>query len=270
MLEAQQEEKSRTSPLTIVIAVVAAIYIAVSMFMLVDARNRVAQLEADAKTQQTATKDILAKLHITNQSLEQTAQALGSKVGMTQEELKKRTAELRRQQEADSAKLTEEQQKTAAAVQGVSGEVGTVKTDLSGAKTDIASTKTELERATAKLEKAIGDLNVQSGLIAKNANELDVLKHRGDRNYFDFTAKKNQRIPVSTVSIVLKKTDAKKSKFTLNVIADDKTIEKKDRNANEPLQFYSGREKALYELVVFTVDKDTVTGYLSTPKVQNQ
>ena len=270
MLEAQHEAKSPRSPLAIVGVVVVAIYIVVSLYMLVDARGRVEQLEATVKAQQTVSKDMQAKLHMTNENLQETAQALGSKVGMTQEELKKRTAELRRQQEADSARLAEEQHKTAAAVQGVSGEVGTVKTDLSGAKTDIASTKSELERATAKLEKAIGDLNVQSGLIAKNASELDVLKHRGDRNYFDFTAKKNQRVPVSTVSIVLKKTDSKKSKFTLNVIADDKTIEKKDRNANEPLQFYSGREKSLYELVVFTVDKDKVTGYLSTPKVQNQ
>jgi chromosome segregation ATPase len=270
MLEEQHEVKSEKNPLVIGGVVVVAIYIAVSLFLIVNARGRVEMLETQIKNQQDAMKDVQAKLHFTNQSLEQTAEALGSKVGMTQEELKKRTAELRRQQEADSAKLTEEQQKTAAAVQGVTGEVGVVKTDLTGAKSDIASTKSELERATAKLEKAIGDLNVQSGLIAKNAGELDLLKHRGDRNYFDFTAKKNQRLPVSTVSIVLKKTDPKKSKFTLSVMADDKTIEKKDRNANEPLQFYSGRDKMLYELVVFTVDKDTVTGYLSTPKVQNQ
>jgi len=269
MLEEQQEAKSK-NPLAIAGIVIVAVYIVVSAFLIINSRGRVEMLEAQIKNQQEATKEIQAKLHFTNQSLEQTAEALGSKVGMTQEELKKRTAELRRQQEADSAKLTQEQQKTAAAVQGVTGEVGVVKTDLTGARTDIASTKSELEATKAKLEKTIGDLGVQSGLIAKNFSELDLLKHRGDRNYFDFTAKKNQRLPVSTVSIVLKKTDSKKSKFTLNVIADDKTIEKKDRNANEPMQIYSGRDKQLYELVVFTVDKDTVTGYLSTPKVQNQ
>jgi multidrug efflux pump subunit AcrA (membrane-fusion protein) len=269
MLEEQQEAKSK-NPLAIAGIVVVAVYIVVSAFLIFNSRGRVEMLEAQIKNQQDSTREIQAKLHLTNQSLEQTAEALGSKVGMTQEELKKRTAELRRQQEADSAKLTQEQQKTAAAVQGVTGEVGVVKTDLTGARTDIASTKSELEATKAKLEKTIGDLGVQSGLIAKNFSELDMLKHRGDRNYFDFTATKNQRLPVSTVSIVLKKTDSKKSKFTLNVIADDKTIEKKDRNANEPMQFYSGREKQLYELVVFTVDKDKVTGYLSTPKVQNQ
>jgi hypothetical protein len=269
MMEEQRETRSGMSALTIVGAVVVALYIGILTFMLVDARGRVTDLETKAKTQEAATKDIESKLHLTNQSMVQTAQALGSKVGMTETELKKRTAELRRQQEENASKLSEEQQKTAAAVQGVSGEVGVVKTDLTGAKTDIASTKSELEQTKAKLDKAIGDLGVQSGLIAKNFSELDVLKHRGDRNYFDFTAKKNQRVPVSTISIILKKTDAKKNTFTLNVMADDKTIEKKNRNTNEPLQFYSGRDKGLYELVVFSVNKDTVTGYLSTPKVQN-
>jgi hypothetical protein len=64
----------------------------------------------------------------------------------------------------------------------------------------------------------------------------------------------------------LKKTDVKKGKFTLNVTSDDKTIEKKDRNVSEPIQFYSGRDRMLYELVVWTVDKNKATGYLSTPK----
>jgi len=268
MLDEQHEAKSERSPVAIVGIIIVAVYIVVSIALLVNQHGRVTDLEAKAQVQEAATKDVQAKLHLTNRSLEETAQALGSKVGMTQDELKKRTAELRRQQEEDSAKLSDAQQKTAAAVQGVSGEVGVVKTDLTGAKTDIASTKTDLEQTKAKLETALGDLKVQSGLIAKNAGELDLLKHKGDRNYFDFTAKRNQRTPVSTVSIVLKKTDPKKNKFTLSVMADDKTIEKKDRNLNEPLQFYSGRDKSLYEVVVFTVDKDSVTGYLSTPKTQ--
>ena len=64
----------------------------------------------------------------------------------------------------------------------------------------------------------------------------------------------------------LKKTDPKKSKFTLNVVADDKTIEKKDRNALEPLQFYTGKDHMLYELVVNNIEKNRVSGYIATPK----
>ena len=77
---------------------------------------------------------------------------------------------------------------------------------------------------------------------------------------------KNKKTPLSTISLELKKVNAKKSRFTLNVIADDKTIEKKDRTVGEPLQFYTGREHLLYEVVVFSADKNSITGYLSTPK----
>ena len=112
----------------------------------------------------------------------------------------------------------------------------------------------------------MGDLGVQSGLIAHNGQELEMLKRKGERNYYDFTLQKGARMPVSTVSLQLKKVDPKKSRFTVNVIADDRTIEKKDRTVSEPLQFYTGRDHMLYELVVFTANKNSITGYLSTPK----
>src|SRR5437016_2285431 len=117
-------------------------------------------------------------------------------------------------------------------------------------------------------EQAIGDLNKHSELIATSHDELEMLKHRGDRNYFEFTLTKGkQPTHVGTVNLELKKADPKKSKFTLYVMADDKKIEKKDRNINEPLQFYTGRDHNLYEVVINSVDnKNQITGYLSTPK----
>jgi len=134
-------------------------------------------------------------------------------------------------------------------------------------KTDVSATKSDLEATKAKLESLKGDLGVQSGLIATTREDLETLKHKGDRNYYEFTLVKSKNpTPISTVSLQLKKSDQKKGKFTLNVLADDKTIEKKDRTMNEPLQFYTGREHMLYELVVFEVGKDKVSGYLSTPK----
>ena len=102
---------------------------------------------------------------------------------------------------------------------------------MGAAKTDIQKTQTDLAATNAKLERAIGDLGVQSGLIAHTASELDALKRKGERNYYDFTLHKGARTPVSTVSLQLKKVDPKKSKFTLNVMADDRTIEKKDRTS---------------------------------------
>jgi hypothetical protein len=112
-----------------------------------------------------------------------------------------------------------------------------------------------------------GDLNGHSSLIARNHDELETLKHKGDRTYYEFTLTKGQKKPVGTVSLELKKSDAKKSRFTLVVHSDDKSYEKRDRNLNEPLQFYSGKEPQLFEIVVNSVSaKNTVTGYLATPK----
>jgi hypothetical protein len=145
--------------------------------------------------------------------------------------------------------------------------VAGVKTDVGGVKTDVASTKADLEATKAKLQSTIGDLGVQTGLIARTSGDLDILKHKGDRNYYEFTLLQGAKPqPVATVSLQLKKTDTKHGKFTMNVTADDKTIEKRDRTVAEPIQFYSGRDHLLFELVVWTVDKKKATGYLSTPK----
>lgn len=252
-----------------IIYAVAGIYVVLSLFLIFDLRSRVQTVEQQQKTSLAAQKEIQDKLHMTSSAMAQSMQSVEQKVGETKEEFAKRTAEIQRRQQAGFSQLTEEQKKQQQQVSQVSGEVVVVKSDLGGTKTDLASTKSDLEATKAKLEKAIGDLGVQSGLIATNRDELEVLKRRGERNYIEFTLKKNQRQPVGSISLQLKKADPKRSKFTLNVLADDKTIEKKDRTANEPLQFYTtpGGNRQLYELVVFTVSKDTVSGYLSTPKM---
>jgi hypothetical protein len=38
-----------------------------------------------------------------------------------------------------------------------------------------------------------GDLSDHSSLIARNHDELEVLKHKGDRNYYEFTLAKGRR-----------------------------------------------------------------------------
>jgi chromosome segregation ATPase len=175
-----------------------------------------------------------------------------------------RAAELQRQTRAAEARLAERQKEQ---ISQVNGKVAGVETEVGGVKTDVASTKTDLEATKARLERTIGDLGLQSGLVAKTRDDLELLKHRGDRNYYEFTLLKGAKPqPVSTVSLQLRKADAKRGKYTMNVTADDRTIEKKDRNVNEPIQFYTGRDHLLYELVVWTADKNKVTGYLSTPK----
>jgi len=268
-VENQPAEKRSSNAAVMVGATVIVIVLAVALYLIVNLRGRVIALEAAATQQSEETKVIVDKLHLTNKNIEEGMESLGSKVGMTEEELASRTAEFKAQQEQQeraAAKLAAAQQATNKAVASVNSEVSGVKTELGGAQSDIASTRNDLAATNAKLESAMGDLNVHSGLIAKNHDELEYLKHKGDRNYFEFTLNKKQRSPISTVSLELKKTDPKKSRFTLNVYADDHTIEKKDRTLGEPLQFYTGRDRLLYEVVVFNVTKDEISGYLSTPK----
>jgi hypothetical protein len=147
--------------------------------------------------------------------------------------------------------------------------IGAVATDVTGAKKDIESTKTDLEATKGKLDRATGDMGVMSGLIAHNRDDLEELKRRGDRNYYEFKldkAKNPQRI--GPVQMTLNKADQKKGKYTVTVLADDRSIEKKDKTAGEPVQFYmkGASRMAPYEIVVFDVAKNQISGYLSTPK----
>jgi len=138
---------------------------------------------------------------------------------------------------------------------------------VGGVKTDLGKTRSDLDTTISQLQSVRGDLSNTNSVIARNHDELVTLEHRGDRNFYEFTLTKGQKKPVGTVSLELKRTDEKKSKFTLDIYADDKVYEKKDRNANEPLQFYSGKEPALFEIVVNNINsRNQVSGYLSAPK----
>jgi hypothetical protein len=246
-----------------ILILLAVIYVAGSIYFFYTLRGRIEDLSKG----QGASNAQIAELTKRMQSAESDAEALAKQLGMTKKELADRSAELTRQQHAAEQRLAEEQKKESSRISQVSGDVSNVKTDVGGVKTDVASTKSELAATIARLQSTIGDLGVQSGLIANTRQDLEVLKHKGDRNYYEFTLVKGASPqPVGTISLQLKKTDPKKGKFTINVSADDRTIEKKDRNISEPIQFYTGRDHMLYELVVWSVDKKQATGYLSTPK----
>jgi len=247
-----------------ILMVVAVVYVIGSVIFMVQAQNRISDME---KRQVAAQEEIVKKMTDSTAQTRASINVLADRVGMTHKQLSKETSALQAKEQATESRLKADEESTkqqfgavATEVNGVKGEVGKVSADVTDTKNDLATTK-------GKLEHAIGDLNRHSELIATSHDELELLKHKGDRDYFEFTLKKDKDpTHLSIVSLQLKKTDPKKSKFTLYVLADDKKIEKKDRTINEPLQFYSGRERALFEVVINTVDKNTVTGYLSTPK----
>jgi hypothetical protein len=145
-----------------------------------------------------------------------------------------------------------------------------VATDVGVVKSQASATEAELQKTIADLKSVRGDLGVQSGLIATNGNELAALKLRGERNYIDVKLGKTkapQRF--GDITLLLKATDAKKNKYTVQVMADDKLTEKKDKSINEPVQFYTAKGGHIpYELVINKVDKNQIVGYLATPKVE--
>jgi len=246
-----------------ILIALAVAYVGASAFFIYDAHNKLGRVTQD----QTASQKQIADLTKRMQSAEADSETLAQQVGMTKKELASRASELQRQQQAASARIAAQAAEEKKDVDAVAGEVGSVKTDVGGVKTDVAATKASLESTIAQLQHTIGDLGVQSGLIANTRGDLEALKHKGDRQYYEFTLLKGAKPQAfSTVALQLKKTDPKRGKYTLNVTADDKTIEKKDRNQSEPVQFYTGRDHMLYELVAWSVDKNKITGYLSTPK----
>jgi hypothetical protein len=232
-----------------------------------------AELRAELTTTKTRAEQLANSLEETNQRLAQLSgqsQVTAQKLGLTQDELA-RARTLAQQIQ----KSQEEQQNKAAQLGAQLGQVqkdsenkfGQINTDITGAKTDIATNRKELEETKNRLQSTIGDLGLASGRIAHTQADLEALKALGERNYYDFNlvkTKTGQR--VGPIQIRLTKTDPKKSKYTMVVTVDDRSVEKKDRTAAEPVQFLVRGSRTPYEVVVMEVAKDRITGYLSTPK----
>jgi DNA anti-recombination protein RmuC len=219
-------------------------------------------------------KKLAADLRETDAHLKVATEELGQSLNITQTEMDKRAQDIIRRQEAaeaDSQRLANAQrqnaQQTAQQLSAVSSEVSNVKSDVGGVKNDLGKTRGELATAISQLMTMKGDLDGHSTLIARTHDELELLKHKGDRNYYEFTLSKGQRKTVGTVSLELKKADPKKNIFDLVVVSDDKPVQKNGKGVNEPLQFYSGKDHLLFEVVVNSVDsKNLIKGYLTTPK----
>jgi len=205
-------------------------------------------------------KDAARGASWTAQSLAQRhADKLAAKLSKEAEGNQKLVAELNTQ--LSEVKSSAEQSST---------QLSGVSTDVKQVRTDVDATRTELQNTIADLRRATGDMGVMSGLIATNSTELKALRELGDRNYYEFRLTKNDKVKkVGDIMLALKKADVKKSRFTMELNADDRKIEKKDKTMNEPVQFYvASKARQPYEIVVNEITKDTVVGYLSTPKVQ--
>jgi chromosome segregation ATPase len=203
-------------------------------------------------------------------ALAQSRHAAQVAVGQAKVDAQKRVEML---QEKVATEQVAQQQAIAAVKQSAdtaNTQIASVSTDVGTVKTDLGNTKSQLEQTIANLKRATGELDDHASLIATNSKELQALKELGERNYSEFTITKSKKpTRVSDVMVELKKVDPKRNKFTIAITADDKTVEKKDRNINEPIQFYTSKARQPDEIVVNQVRKDTIVGYLATPKVQS-
>jgi len=252
-----------------------------------DANDRMAQMQSDTQTQISKLGDATTEL------MQQRLKALDDEMSAamkgasttTAAALKRTQAEALKESQALSKRLQEqqEQQQQVTAqigdlkeatstvdskVSAVSSDVGNVKTDVTAVKADIASTQSGLDKATSDLKRMTGDMGVMSGLIATNGKDLAALRELGERNYTEFDLTKKQADKrIGNVTLRLKSADAKRNRYTIEVLADDKRVEKRDKTINEPVQVYVSGNRQPYEIVINKVEKDAVVGYLSTPKV---
>lgn len=184
--------------------------------------------------------------------------------------LAKRQEEQTQQAQQLATEINQIKASTEQASTALSAKLTDVTTEVSTVRTDVAATKSDLERTIGELRRTTGDLGVMSGLIATNSRELSALKELGQRDYYEFTLNKKQKQQrIGDIIMQVKKTDVRRNRFTVEVVADDKRIEKKDKTVNEPVQFYvTSKSRVPYELVINEVRKDTLVGYLSMPKVK--
>jgi hypothetical protein len=231
---------------------VVALGVATYLFVeLRDARTQIARLSELASVADKKTKELDRSLEeVRGQTV-----TIAERTGLTESELQK-TSEAARQ-------LREAQRKGQEGLNALGGEVGKV-------KDDVAASKAAIEATQAQLQRAIGDLGEQSGLIARNADEVAALKRAGLREYYEFDiAKAKSPAAVGPVAVRLKGADPKAHKFNMVLVVDDIEIEKKDKTLLEPVQFYRKGSRQLNEIVVYAVQKDRITGYLSTPKASD-
>jgi chromosome segregation ATPase len=232
-------------------------------------RQELSQTNADLQGALKSFRDDLAQAEQdTTASLQKATSAATRHADVVAARLAKKTADQADELNAQLGQVKQSTQDQSTKIDGITTDVGAVKTDVVAVKTDLSANKQAIETTQSDLQRARGDLGLMSGLIATNSTQIKELKDLGDRNIFEFTLTRNGKMEkVGDIEVMLQKADVGHNRFTMELLADDKKIQKKDKTVNEPVQFYTGKARQPYEIVVNEVSKNTVKGYLATPKV---
>jgi hypothetical protein len=213
-----------------------------------DFTNQIAQLQQHEAQVDTANAGLQSDLTVVTKRLR-----------LTQGDLKKARDEAEAIRTEDQQKIDEvngqmtSQLATKAStddVKGVDGKVDGVRTDLTGTQNDLKMARSEL-----------------GTLIARNHEDVEQLRRLGERDYIEFSIDaKNKPTKVGSFVVELRGTNPTKKRYNVALVVDDSRIEKKNLPVNEPIFFHQGSDRRPLELVVNTVAKDKVTGYISVPK----
>ena len=232
--------------------------------------KQVAQLTAQAQAQGRDVQVLRERLHISAAELARlsaTANDVRHKVSQTQAQLASTQQQMVQAQQQQASELASVRQATGSQIGSLNGQLTGVATNVKVNTKQITQTQAALEKTNARLKTAIGDLGVQGGLIATTQGQLQVLEKLGQRRYFQFQLA-NSKLPVHVgpIALRLRHIDFKHQRYTVDVYADDKRVQKKNKDLNEPVQFFVGSNHELDELVVYQIAKKQISGYLSTPK----
>lgn len=215
--------------------------------------------EASLKQTNDALSQRLAKSEEANQQLQSDLKVVTDKLNVTQSDL------LAARQQSKSAVVAYDRKlnglktdvSTQLATKASTDDVSKLNGDVNGVKTGLDATNNNLQMARSEM----------GTLIARNHDEIDQLRRMGQRDYYEFSVtKKGGPQKVGSIQVELRDTNTKKNQYTINVLTDDKSFEKKNRSVNEPIFFYTDGSRAALELVVNKVGKTTASGYLSVPK----
>jgi DNA repair exonuclease SbcCD ATPase subunit len=221
--------------------------------------GKVKTLQQDFSTQIAQLQQHETQVDAANVGLQSDLSVVTKRLRLTQGDLKKA------REEAEAIR-TEAQQKidemngsvtTALATKASTDDVKGVDGKVEGVRSDLTGTQNDLKMARSEL----------GTLIARNHEDVDQLRRLGERDYIEFTiSTKNKPQKVGSFVVELRGTNVAKKRYNVSLVVDDARIEKKNLPINEPIFFHQGNDRRPLELVVNTVAKDKVTGYISVPK----
>lgn len=128
----------------------------------------------------------------------------------------------------------------------------------------IAATQSQLDITRSDLSTTRTEL---SGSIARTHEELVLLQEKGERNYYEFDiAKSKQFQHEGPMGVRLRKANTKHQYADLDLIVEDQTVTQKHVNLYQPAMFFIPDRPQPAELVINSISKDRIHGYVSSPK----